>query len=167
MASMLGDVSFLDETLVYQNRESIKDRVFMAMGYPISKNKRGVDYTRREISATSWTYVANAVEIPELEREMGAKHGSHLFLSYGKHSTMERGARTSSVSQPGMSGGPIVCLGNFGKPGTLQRRGEVVLRVAGLTIERAKGHQALVAVKIQVLLDAIRQSPPEQGVRVL
>jgi hypothetical protein len=156
-AKTLGDVRFIEGSEIYMNRAPTKDRFFMAMGFPYSRNKKRVDYRRRQISTAGWTYTSGVVDMPALAQDLGVSGERHLFMPYDKYSQNEDGLKVSSVEPRGMSGGPILHLGNFGDPSMLNPRSRGPGKVAGILIEKSIKHKALVAVKIGVVLSAIRR----------
>jgi hypothetical protein len=153
----LGAVDFLDQTRISRNRISTIGRLYMAMGYPLSKNRGKVDNVSRAIRIVLWKYSANVVELPELAMELGASGDEHFFLRFEKHSHDSRGTKVNTISPRGISGGALVDLGSLASISDHPSEMRCAGMLAGLVIERHEAHRALVAVKIGTIVDAIKR----------
>lgn len=151
----LGDVRFLTEGDCSRNRVSATGRQYMAMGYPYSRNKRKIDNGRATITPTIRTYTAETVELPALATEMNVSGDNHFFLRFEKTSFYSDGENANTFAPYGMSGGPLVDLGSLISVDSYDRPYRAA-RVAGILLECRKKHGAIVALKIERAIHAIR-----------
>ncbi len=152
----LGGVTFFSEGDICANRVSPKGRVYMAMGYPHSRNKRKVNNKAMTITPVVCKYSGSVSELPDLSGELGITGDDHHFLRYKKYSTNFEGQRVSSVNPQGLSGGALFDLGAFDTISGYDARSSSIGMLSGMIIERKKKHQALIAVKIQRIFDAVK-----------
>lgn len=156
-ATQLGTVTFINADEVSHNRVNLERRLYMAIGYPISKNRGKVNHNEHWIKTVSWRYVAGVENVPALAEEMTISGDDHLFLRYDKYSKDAEGRKVSSVSPRGLSGGAMVDLGDVYSMDMFESATPFAGRLAGMVIEMHKTHRALVAVRIQKIIQAIRQ----------
>jgi hypothetical protein len=104
-AAALGSLRFVNAGDVSQNRVSTVNRLYMAMGYPISRNKRGVDKARRKIKTVLRKYSSKVIELPKLVAELQVSGDAHFFLQFEKRSQDASGARVTTFNPVGLSGG--------------------------------------------------------------
>lgn len=155
-ALALGPVSFLGVESVSTNHKSPIGHVYMAMGFPISRNRGAVNNQQRSIKSTLRKYSAAVVDLPALASDLGISGNDHLFLEYNKYQTNREGKKVNAVNPTGMSGGAIVDLGNFASMDYLDPSCKCVGHISGMLIERHQKHAALVAIKIHKIIEAIR-----------
>lgn len=153
----LGAVEFVDQSRLSDNKVSPTGRVYMAMGYRLSRNKGKVDNVARTIKTVIWKYSANVAELPELALALGVSGNEHFFLKYDKYSFNSGGLRVSSVNPKGISGGALIDLGNFSSASAYDSRSRCVGMLCGMVIEKNKKHRALVGIKIEYIVNAIRR----------
>ncbi len=154
---LLGDASCVEVDDVSRNRASFDHRLYMALGYPISKNRgrRRINPRERSIISTSWRYVEGVTPMPKLAAELGISGELHFFQPYSKYSRDSSGKRVSSVSPRGLSGGALVDLGNFASMESYDPRVAAAGHLAGIVIARYPRHGALASIRIQPVIDAI------------
>lgn len=75
----LGAVDFLDAWRISHNRPQSADRLYTALGYAISRNKKAVDHRTRSISTHVSMYTGDAEEMPELASKLRVTASDHLF----------------------------------------------------------------------------------------
>lgn len=154
----LGAVSFIDDGQLYLNRDELTHHQYLVMGYPVSRNKRGIDMPNKGLIPVLSKYTADLNEDRDLPGKLGVSEGQHLFLKYEKVSESGTGERRDTFRPVGLSGGPLIHLGNFAAMGRFEATALPVGRVAGMIIEKTDDN--LVAVKIQVIVAAIRKIHP-------
>jgi hypothetical protein len=152
----LGRVRFLRDREFSANRAPTKGRQYMAMGFPCSRNKGAIDNVLRKITPTIRTYTSQTVENPLLAKELGVTGEGHFILDFQKFAFYADGGKTTTFAPTGMSGGALVDLGSFidvenYEPSTGSGR------IAGVLIEWHKRHNAIVALKIDRVAQAIRK----------
>ncbi len=152
----LGNVAFIEATQISHNRAPLKNRLYLAAGYPYSRNKRNVKNNTKSIKASLSKYTAALTEDSAIARDYGVSGEQHLFLKYHEYSETDSGEKQKTFNPVGLSGGPLIDLGNFASPERYVERSQQLGYIAGMTIERISKHDVLVATRIQVVLDAIR-----------
>lgn len=152
----LGAVSFIQSSRLSLNRAPLRNRVYLAMGYPASRNKRNVGNVNKSIKTALSKYTGELNCEPSVPRDYGVSGEKHLFLKYQKYSETDVGEKRKTFKPVGLSGGPLVDLGNFASPERYVDAAETVGYVAGMIIKRLDKHEVLVATRIGVIVDAIR-----------
>lgn len=153
----IPDVAFIDELDLSQNRGTMGGRQFLAMGYPVSRNKKISAKDRRAL-AKAWTYQASHFD-PDDDSllRMGFSRTQHLFLEYNGRTGNYEGAVDNAINPLGASGGALLDLG-LPSLADLPRYAPCVGRLAGLFIERNKHAKVLAFLKIGVIVEQIRAS---------
>lgn len=154
----LGDVKFININDINDDRVLPKNRMYLGLGYPISKNKKGVNNISKTIKTSLWKYTAGVEELPELARELGVPNDKHFFLKFDKYSSTYSGEKVNSGSPRGVSGGALIDLGNFSSPSIFNSKNSG--KLCGMIIEKNDKHKALIAVKMKVIIDAIKEQLP-------
>jgi hypothetical protein len=160
-AKSLGAVDFLDASRILHNRKSPADRLYTALGYPVSRNKQAVDHATRSISTHVSMYTAQAEEMPQLASKLGITGSQHLFLHFERHAFRGDGARVNTFGPRGLSGGAVLDLGGFSSAESYARDPKGNALLCGMVIEYYRGHRALVAVRIGTVVDGIRAARRE------
>ena len=96
--------------------------------------------------------------MPKLAKKLGVTGEDHLFLRYNKYSLDTSGRKMDSINPEGFSGGALLDLGDFSSPTILIRTPGASARLSGMLIERHRHHNAIVAVKIGLIVQAIRDA---------
>jgi hypothetical protein len=157
-AGRLGTDKFIDASGISQNRGTLDGRCFMALGYPASRNKpKPIAITGTHVHGKSWSYSATAHTDAKVFNDVGAFQETHLLLKFGKKSKAFTGEVTNSITPQGASGGILVDLGRI-DPQALAPAFQSTPRLAGILIEHHAASKAIVAVKIQSIIEAIRNS---------
>ncbi len=157
-ASELGDVRFADANDLSLNRASPTNRIYMAVGYPVSRNKRKIYRVKRKIKMALRKYSSKVLDLPELAADLQVSGNDHFFLQFEKRSQDSEGRRVTTFNPVGMSGGAFVDLGNFASATKYLPESDRKGKLAGILIEHHKKHGAIVAVKIQSIVRAIRRA---------
>ena len=152
----LGDVDFLHDSRISYNLKPSADRLYTALGYPVSRNKKAVNHGTRSISTHVSMYTANVEEMPELASKLSVTGLDHLFLRFEKRSFTGDGARVNTFGPRGLSGGALLDLGEFTSPESYVRDPGRSALLSGMVIEYHSDHRALVAVRIGTILNRIR-----------
>lgn len=156
----LGEVAFIDESDIYLNRDALAHHQYLAMGYAVSRNKRSIDNRNKGLKPVLSKYTADLNDDPRLPERVGVSGERHLFLKYAETSESSTGELKNTFKPNGLSGGPLIHLGNFAAMGRFEETELPVGRLAGMIIEKKDAN--LVAVKIQAVIEAIRKMHPEQ-----
>lgn len=154
----LGADSFIDANDVTQNRGALDGRCFMAFGYPASRNKaKPISVTGTHVRAKAWAYSATVHTDAKVFDAVGVSPENHLLLKFDKKSKTFTGETTSSITPNGASGGILADLGRV-DPQSLSPSAQLTPRLAGILIEHHPKSKAILAVKIQSVINAIRGS---------
>jgi hypothetical protein len=154
----LGKVEFLNASTFSHNRARTENRYYMATGFPVSRNKKAVDNRFGSISNRSSRYTGTVVELPKLAAEIKVSGAEHLFLQFGRHAFVADRSAANTFGPKGLSGGALLDLGDFTGPAIYAQDKRRSARLSGMIIEHYEDHQALVAVKIGLILEGIRRS---------
>lgn len=156
MVEKLGAVSFISAGDVSRNMAPPEHRLYLTMGFPVSKNKKNVDQRAMTVRTSLATYTGELDSTAEIRERFGAPDGQHLFLKFHKFSQSADGAKQTTFAPRGLSGGPLIDLGNFANPETYYAGASAKGRLAGMIISRMRADSILVATRIEVIVKAIR-----------
>lgn len=149
---------YVDESEFCENRAPSVGRVYLALGYPRSKNKKA-DPTSRTIRPKLHLYYSTGKAFRQLFSSLGLTGEAHIAIDHANRSADASGLGVNSVYPRGMSGGPFIDLGRNSSPADLARKKPFQGRLAGMLIEKYDEHDAVVAVKIDLIVSAIRATP--------
>ena len=158
VVAALGDVRFVEPWRISQNRADVERRYYMAMGYAISRNKGAIDHAAREIGNLISRYSGSVVEIPALAAELGVAGSDHMFMSFEKRTQSEDDAPVDTFGPRGLSGGPLLDLGDFVSETAYAAGSTHQASLSGILMAHKKKHKAIVALKIGPILTAIKKS---------
>jgi hypothetical protein len=149
MQKELGDVRYITEKEMYKTAPAGPNRLRMVMGYPTSKNKRGIDNPRMRIGGSLWHYVSLApVKDPDSD---------HLSIEFDhKESMNPDGIGTHSLSPNGASGGAMFDLGKFDDPERLGKPAHCEAKLIGILTDYWSKHKLIVAISVKPVLDVCR-----------
>jgi hypothetical protein len=151
----LGAVDFLDASRISHKRESSAGRLYTALGYPVSRNKKAINHGTRSISTHVSMYTAEAEEMPELAAKLEVTGSDHLFLRFPKHAFTGDGGRVNTFGPKGLSGGALLDLGELTSPESYARDPTRSALLCGMVIEYHNDHRALVAVRIDIIVNGV------------
>jgi hypothetical protein len=155
MQSKLGDVRYITEVEMYKALPFGRSRLRMVMGYPTSKNKKGIDNPRKHIRGTIWTYVSLAVDDANTAINLGIPIGDHVFVEFNdKESFNPDGLGTHSITPTGASGGAMFELGRLDDPERLAKPAQCEAKLAGILIEYKPRNKMIVATSMKPVLHA-------------
>ena len=120
----LGAVKFIDASEVSHNRATTTNRVYMAMGYPLSKNRGKINHTAHTITTVMWKFSAGVVESSALAAALRVSGDDHFFLQYQKYLRNFQGRKVSQVNPKGNERWPIDRLGQLLVYRQFRRRSE-------------------------------------------
>jgi hypothetical protein len=154
----LGKVEFLDASRLSHNRAPTDRRYYMALGYRLSRNKGAIDHQAKTIGNRPSRYSGSVVEIPQLAAKLGGSGAEHMFLHFPKYAQDEDDRRTTAYNPVGFSGATLLDLGDFTSEEAYARSGAYRATLSGMLIEHHPEHQAMVAVKIGLIVEGIRRA---------
>ena len=154
----LGNVWFVDPLRISHNRAPVESRYYMAMGFAQSRNRKSIDNARRGISNLISRYSGSVIEIPALAAKLGVSGVGHMFLSFEKRAQAEDDATIDAFTPTGLSGGPLLDLGDFASESAYSMEIRHRASLSGILIEHHRDHKAMVAVKIGPIVAGIRRS---------
>ena len=145
--------TFLTQDRFSHNRASSQNRFFMAYGYPRSKNKK---FFKEEIQPRALSLTGCSSEPHETPQELIETRKKHIFLRYSPESVENEQQEPHNPTAPaGMSGGALIDLGDFSRPENSAGSGGSPPLLAGILLEYQRTYQAMVAVNIRMITDAI------------
>jgi hypothetical protein len=153
----LGEVSFINESQFSKNRAPIKNRLYLAAGYPYSRNKKNINNAALTVKTSLSKYTAELTDDPAVAADFKVSGKDHLFLKFHKFSETDSGDKQNTFAPVGLSGGPLFDLGNFASMDRYTADSSKTGYIAGMTVEKISKRNVLVAVKIEVIVEAIRR----------
>jgi hypothetical protein len=158
MQRELGDVRYITEKEIYKAAPLGRNRVRMVMGYPTSKNKKGIDNPRKSIGGTPWIYASLAVDEADVAIILGAPAADHLLIEFDhKESINPDGIGTHSITPVGASGGAMFDLGKFDDPERLAKPAQCEAKLVGILTEYRSRNKAIVATSMKSVLDVCQR----------
>jgi len=159
LIELCGENDFIPEEKFTEGTESPKDRIYLALGYPCSKNKPNTH--ERTITPRYFPYAGVVKSDESLCKELGVLGIDHLFLEYDfKHSKNENADLINSINPRGLSGGALVDMGTFSD--WYKSTDKLTGKLAGMLIEMHKAHNVIVAVKISKIVNLIKQEQAKE-----
>ncbi len=155
----LGWSTYFRENDLCANRASTVGRVYLVLGYPRSKNKKA-DPKSCKLRPKINKYYSTGKAFPGLFSSLGQSGQEHIAIDHANRALDAEGVGVNSVYPRGMSGGPFIDLGRNSSPGDLARKTPFEGRLAGMLIEKYDERDALLAVKIDLIVNAIRATSP-------
>lgn len=145
----LNGVPVIEEWMIDWNPTAQPGHLFMAIGYPNSRNKlsyRGGD----KVTANAVAHT-DAIATDEVTAKKLPENGRHhLFLRYGRRAIDEAGDAQNAIKPRGLSGGPVIDLGKLSSPDVLENRASTFPKLAAIVTERGIGLN-LVCTKMTVV----------------
>jgi hypothetical protein len=152
----LGDVRYITEKEIYRSAPFGRNRLRMVMGYPTSKNKRGIDNPRRYIGGTTWIYVS--LPVNDTNTIEGIPDGDHLLVEFDHEKSLNPdGIGTHSIYPTGASGGAMFDLGKFDDPERLAKPAQCEAKLVGILTEYRSREKVIVATSMRALLDCCQR----------
>jgi hypothetical protein len=158
MQMELGDVMYIPEREIYETVPLGRNRLRMVMGYPTSKNKKGIDNPRKAYRRTLWTYInmSFAVEDTAAASILGAPTEDHLLNEFDHKNSLDLdGIGVHSITPHGASGGAMFDLGKMDVE-TLAKPAQCEAKLAGILTEYRPRNKVIVATSMKPMLDGCR-----------
>jgi len=153
----MGNVEFLNDARLSREVPT-PGRLYTAIGYPVSRNKKAIDHATKSITTRISMYTANVEAMPDLAAKLGMSGAEHFFLRFEKRAFTGDGASENTFGAKGLSGGALLDLGDFASPESYARDPRHSALLSGMVIEYHKEHRALVAVRIGAIIKGIRSA---------
>jgi hypothetical protein len=153
----MGDVTFINDAKL-SRADAMPGRLYTAIGYPISRNKRAIEHDTKSVTTRISMYTANVESLPDLAAKLGVSGAEHFFLRFAKRSFTGDGAKANTFGAIGLSGGALLELGDFESSASYERDPKGSALLGGMVIEHHKKHGALVAVRIGGIANGIRNA---------
>jgi hypothetical protein len=150
----LGVEDSIDISAASGNQAPPDKRVYLALGFPASKQK-ALWETKNTLLTVPLKFWNTGTERPDLCEQLKISADTHLFIGYAKHVKSVDGTTQTAVKPQGASGGILVDLGQIDID-KLTPESPCTGLLAGVLIEHHKDHKAIIAVKIQLVLEQIR-----------
>jgi hypothetical protein len=157
MQRELGEVTYIAESDIYKAFPLGRNRLRMVIGYPTSKNRKGIDNPRMRVGGTVWTYASLPVEDADAASILGVPTGDHLLIEFDhKKSINPDGIGAHSINPAGASGGAMFDLGKPDDPEWLAKLAQCEAKLAGILTEYRSRNKAIVATSMKPVLDFCR-----------
>lgn len=154
LVTLLGPARYIAEEELSPSTVNTIGHAYMALGYPISKNK-DIDHVRGTVRPQKLAYACNVVQDNALARKLGVDGTAHLFVKYEKWCQTFDGNVFNSVSATGLSGGALIDLGS-GEPLKPVKSPQHPFSLVGILIEVHHGPKRMIAVKIETVLRVLQ-----------
>jgi len=152
----IGDVSFVEETQLISDNGSTEGKLYLALGYPNSQNKK-INTHKASLTPKYIKYSSTIKPNDALCQKLGVSGEEHLFLGYDStYSKDNNGHKVNSFAPKGISGGALVDMGKISDPKSYIPQTPCNGKIAGMLVENHKEFKAMSAVKINVVLDQIK-----------
>lgn len=157
LENQLVGLDFLTEDKMCQRFEYTSGRQYLALGYPRSKNKK---FFRQDASIKShlFKYTSVVKKDDGLCAELSVSGHQHLFLDFdSKYSKDYNGNVVNSINPTGVSGGALIDMGRLANPEQFKIGASCVGQLAGMLIENKSEYKAMVALRIDTVVKAIKK----------
>ncbi len=151
---LLGGVAFIEDVDTFNPMAATVGRWNAALGYRVSKNKKGINYPKKTIQTTLTSYTAIAESVPQFLQDQGYSDSENIVIPYQKFATNPDGAKVNNPPPAGLSGGAIVDFGSAAS--ALPYIGKQKPVLAGIFTEWHKSEGVSVGVRIHIAINAIR-----------
>ena len=153
----IGDVEFLDSTMMSANKTQPDSRYYLVLGFPVSKKAKKVNHRAKKISPTLFKY-SSGIELDQnIYEKLGCSVEEHMIINYGKYSTNSSGKKTNSTKPYGISRGALFDMGSMSDPEIYRPEHQFSGYLSALMIEYHKIPGVMVSVKIGPILDKIQE----------
>lgn len=147
--------NFIPESSIGCDRVYGGKHLYLALGYPNSKNKKH-DHVNRTLTPRYFRYSGTLDLTHTWENQRSLPIGAHFCLKYdNKHAKDSDGNKVNAICPTGMSGGALIDMGALNKPAAYMKGHDPRGVLVGMLIEQSKSNNLLVAVSIQVILEKI------------
>jgi hypothetical protein len=151
----LGDKRHISDDALHAGDWDTSGRMYVAVGYPNSRNDKNIDHRKRQIRPAPFSYGATVVSDEAFAKKLGVSGRDHLFLKYDKRSRDVDGVVVNSIDPHGMSGGALIDMGKASAAALAANTTPSVFRLVGLLIEYHRTDRTMVAVRIDTVVGAI------------
>jgi hypothetical protein len=151
----LGEVIFLNESSFLSTVSTDKGRLYLALGFPNSKNKK-VNNSENKVSQNPFVYSSTLNSDRKAFNEVGANESQHYLLDFcSKHSKDENNKKVNSIAPKGASGGGLFFIEGMVNPKSYRPNSECSGKLAGILIENHKKQKVIIATKLSVVINAL------------
>ena len=154
----LGDVIFLNESLILNSPPTTKGKMYLALGFPNSKNKK-VNNPEKKVTQNPFVYSSTLNLDAKIFNEVGATENQHYLLDFcSKHSKDENNNIVNSIAPKGASGGGLFFMEDMNNPESYRPDTSCTGKLVGILIENHKNQKVIMATKISVVINALTNS---------
>lgn len=156
MLNELGKTPFVAECDIVRQRDETSGRLYVALGYPNSKNKID-DHSARQIESIIWAYSGPAWKEAAFVGRPEKFSADHIALKFDRKQSKDvRGRIVNSFNPKGLSGGALIDMGNMADPQNWVSGSDQRGRLAGVLTEmHRKTNGFILATRMSVILEAI------------
>jgi hypothetical protein len=158
LAAELGNVAYIDEgSISLGRRDDHKHGIYVCVGFPNSQNK-DMHASTQQVNIRMWMHSARGHSTNDKIGAWAATTQSHLFIEFAKYASNSDGSKRNSTEPRGTSGGPVFYLGDFGDPDIYRHDANFRSSLDAIIIEKSSEAKVLVAVRINTILQVLRNS---------
>lgn len=159
LTKQLGNVVFINESSMSNDASENKGKLYLALGFPNSKNKK-IDNKENKVTQNPFIYSSTLNLNQDIFSKVGATTSQHYLLDFcSKHSKDENNNTVNSIAPIGASGGALFFIEGVNNPDNYRPDAECVGKLTGILIENHKQQKIIMATKISVIKDALKNSP--------
>ena len=160
IVSKFGDIRFITPNQTNPNDFIKRGRVYLALGYPNTKNRK-FDNNLKKTTSNPLIYSSVITDNQNLYYELGVQQYTHALLKFDKKRVKdESGQIVISPNPTGASGGGLFYIGDFADPDTYAP-GPVEGKLVGILIEWHSSKKVIMAVRVSTIIETIRLKYPE------
>ena len=153
--SQMGNVRFILPHELDTNDMTSKGKAYLALGYPSTKNKSFSRY-HKKVKLDPLVFIGNSADsysYSDLEVSMN----THLLIKFHKQKVKDEYGKIMHAPDPfGMSGGGLWRLHDFRNVESISSKSGNE-KLVGLLIEWHNAEAVMMAVRISLVIDAIKQ----------
>jgi hypothetical protein len=154
----LGSVVFLCEQFILNTSPECKGKLYLALGFPNSKNKK-VNTSENKVSQNPFVYSSTLNLDDNVFEKVGATKSQHYLLDFcSKYSKDEMNNIVNSFAPKGASGGALFFIEGMSNPENYRPNAKCKGKLVGILIENHKKQKVIMATKISVVINALINS---------
>lgn len=151
----LGAVIFLDESSLLYDAPINNGRLYLALGFPNSKNKK-INNMENKVPHNPFVYSSTLTTDKKIFSEVGADENHHYLLDFcSKYSRDENNNKVNSIAPKGASGGGLFFIEGLNSPESYRPNVQCTGKLVGILIENHKKQKVIMATKISVVINAL------------
>ncbi len=153
--NQLGNIRFILPHEIDKNDIPSRGKAYLALGYPSSKNKSYSHY-QKKVKLDPLIFTGNSAESYSYSN-LGVSNNTHILIKFHKQKVKDEHGKKMQAPDPyGMSGGGLWRLIDFRNVESIGSN-SLNAKLVGILIEWHKTEALMVALRLNLVIDAIRQ----------